>query len=94
MNMYVDLLRGASMEYMTIQEASDKWNISARRIQVLCSSGRLCGAVKFGRQWAIPCNVDKPIDARIKSGKYIKGDCQNDKSKIYGKLFFRRYRRL
>ena len=57
------------MEYMTIQEASDKWNISARRIQVLCSSGRLCGAVKFGRQWAIPCNVDKPIDARIKSGK-------------------------
>ena len=74
MNMYVDLLRGASMEYMTIQEASDKWNISARRIQVLCSSGRLCGAVKFGRQWA--------IDARIKSGKYIKGDCQNDKSKI------------
>ena len=82
MNMYVDLLRGASMEYMTIQEASDKWNISARRIQVLCSSGRLCGAVKFGRQWAIPCNVDKPIDARIKCGKYIKGDCQNDKSKI------------
>ena len=82
MNMYVDLLRGASMEYMTIQEASDKWNISARRIQVLCSSGRLCGAVKFGRQWAIPCNVDKPIDARTKSGKYIKGDCQNDKSKI------------
>jgi hypothetical protein len=61
------------MDYMTIQEATEKWGISARRIQVLCNSGRLSGAIKFGRQWAIPVDTEKPVDARIKSGKYIKG---------------------
>ena len=60
------------MEYMTIQEASQLWGITSRRIQVLCSEGRLDGVVKFGRQWAIPVNAEKPIDARVKSGKYIK----------------------
>ncbi len=62
------------MEYMTIQDASEKWGISSRRIQVLCSEGRLQGAVKFGRQWAIPADLDKPADARVKTGKYRKGD--------------------
>lgn len=33
------------MEYMTIQEASQLWGITSRRIQVLCSEGRLDGAV-------------------------------------------------
>lgn len=59
------------MEFMTIQEASQKWGITERRIQVLCSEGRLDGAQKFGRQWAIPSNLEKPDDARIKTGKYI-----------------------
>ena len=62
------------MDYMTISKASEKWGISRRRIQVLCTEGRIDGVVKFGRQWAIPENADKPSDARIKTGKYIKGD--------------------
>ena len=65
------------MEYMTIQEAERKWRISSRRIQVLCSENRINGAVKFGRQWAIPVETEKPLDARIKTGKYIKGDNKN-----------------
>ncbi len=60
------------MEYMTIQEAAKKWCISERRIQTLCVDGRLKGAIKFGRQWAIPSELEKPMDARIKSGRYIK----------------------
>lgn len=60
------------MEYITIQEAAEKWGITSRRIQVLCAEGRVKGAIKFGRQWAIPNGSDKPDDARIKSGKYIK----------------------
>ena len=59
------------MDYMTIQDASQKWGITERRIQVLCSEGRLAGAQKFGRQWAIPVEMEKPEDARIKTGKYI-----------------------
>lgn len=60
------------MEYMTIQEASERWGITSRRIQVLCSEGRLDGAVKFGRQWAIPESTEKPTDARVKDGKYVR----------------------
>ena len=60
------------MEYMTIQEAAKKWCISERRIQTLCVDGRLKEAIKFGRQWAIPSELEKPMDARIKSGRYIK----------------------
>lgn len=65
------------MEYLTIQEIAEKWGITSRRIQVLCSEGRLPGAKKFGRQWAIPADLEKPEDARIKSGKYIKVDNQD-----------------
>ena len=67
------------MEYMTIQEAAAKWSITSRRVQVLCAEGRLEGAVKFGRQWAIPADLEKPDDARVKSGKYIKAGNQNGK---------------
>ena len=58
--------------YTTIHEISKKWGISERRVNVLCSEGRIEGAVKFGNTWAIPENSEKPADARIKSGKYIK----------------------
>lgn len=59
--------------YMTIREASARWGICERRINTLCQSGRLDGAVKFGKAWAIPEQTEKPRDNRIKSGKYIKG---------------------
>ena len=58
--------------YTTIQEIAKQWGISERRVNVLCSEGRIEGAVKFGNTWAIPENSEKPADARIKSGKYIK----------------------
>lgn len=60
--------------YLKIQEVAQKWGISERRINALCLEGRLEGAVKFGNTWAIPDNLEKPGDARIKSGKYIKTD--------------------
>lgn len=60
------------MEYMTINEAANKWNLSARRVQTICSEGMIEGVVKFGQAWAIPKDAEKPADKRIKSGKYIK----------------------
>ena len=54
------------MEFMTIKEAAEKWNLSVRRVQMIE------GAMKFGNTWAIPKNAVKPADKRIKSGKYIK----------------------
>ena len=60
------------MDYMTIQQAAEKWGITTRRIQVMCCSGRIEGALRFGRQWAIPEDTQKPDDARIRTGKYCK----------------------
>lgn len=60
------------MEYLSIKQTSEKWGISIRRIQVLCSEGRIPGAIKIASYWAIPSEADKPDDQRIKSGKYIK----------------------
>ena len=59
------------MEYLSIKQMAKKWNLSARRINVLCSEGRIKGAIKIGHYWAIPANAEKPKDARIKSGKYM-----------------------
>ena len=56
--------------YMNIKEAASRWEISARRIQVLCSEGRIDGAAKLGREWAIPIDAVKPSDNRVTTGKY------------------------
>lgn len=60
------------MGFLTTTQASKKWGISSRRIQILCAEGRISGAMRIGTIWAIPENAEKPKDARIKSGKYIK----------------------
>ena len=59
-------------EYMTIKQAAQKWGIGERRINTLCQEGRIEGAVKFGKSWAIPADAKKPIDQRTKTGRYIK----------------------
>lgn len=60
------------MGYLSIRQTSEKWNLSARWISDRCKDGRIPGAMKIGSYWAIPENARKPVDARIKSGKYIK----------------------
>lgn len=57
------------MEYLTTVEMSEKWNISSRRIGVLCANGRIDGAIKKGKTWLIPADAKKPVDARFKVRK-------------------------
>ena len=61
------------MKYISIKEASENWNISDRRIRSLCIEGRIDGAVKIGKNWSIPCDADKPVDARETSKKKYLG---------------------
>ena len=60
------------MEYLSISQVAEKWMLSTRRINVLCSEGRILGATKIGSYWAIPADAEKPANARIKSGRYVK----------------------
>lgn len=55
------------MNYITVAEAAEKWNISERRIQKLCEESRIDGAMKFSRIWVIPKDAKKPKDARFKN---------------------------
>jgi len=62
------------MEYLSIRQTSEKWGISTRRIQIMCAEDRIPGAMRIGYSWVIPTSAEKPEDARIKSGRYIKQD--------------------
>ena len=57
-------------EYLTIKEIAEKWNLTPRRIQIMCSEGKIEGAMKFGRDWAIPRNAERPKDERVTTGEY------------------------
>ena len=48
------------MEYLTVRETAEKWNLSVRTVQQLCTAGRIPGAQKFGPAWAIPAEAEKP----------------------------------
>lgn len=50
--------------YFSIREASCKWGVSERRVNQYCSEGRIPGAERFGRSWAIPDTDEKPTDPR------------------------------
>ncbi len=57
------------MEYFTIEELSKLWGLSQRRIQTLCAQGKIIGALRFGRDWMVPKNAQKPVDGRTKAGR-------------------------
>ena len=53
------------LSFISAKEAAEKWNISQRRVSVLCSENRINGAMIVGNMWIIPSNAEKPIDKRI-----------------------------
>ncbi|HBV68344.1 MAG TPA: AraC family transcriptional regulator [Clostridiales bacterium] len=55
------------MEYMTVKETAEKWDVSIRRVQYLCAHDMISGAVRFGRVWSIPKEAEKPKDGRYKA---------------------------
>ena len=59
------------MDYISIREAAQKWEISERRVQKLCEESRIDGIQKFGRSWMIPKTAQKPEDIRRKYKKVI-----------------------
>ena len=54
------------MNYISVAQAAEKWQVTPKRVQVLCSEGRIEGAQRVGNQWTIPETAEKPQDARKK----------------------------
>ena len=53
--------------YLTAVETAERWNITTRRVQILCNQNRVNGAVKESGVWFIPFSAKKP--ERLKVGK-------------------------
>lgn len=56
--------------FMIVTETAEKWNLNKRTVQIMCNEGRIRGAAKFGKYWAIPVDAEKPIDRRVTNGGY------------------------
>ena len=54
------------MEYLSVRDMAAKWNLPERKVTALCREGRIPGARKTDRQWLIPDNSPKPLDARTR----------------------------
>ena len=52
---------------MRVKEAAERWNLSERRVRVLCTNGQIDGAFRRGKLWIIPDGAEKPADGRIKA---------------------------
>lgn len=52
------------MDYISVRDAAEKWQVSMRLAQRFCAEGRIPGARKIGSSWAIPASAEKPSDPR------------------------------
>jgi hypothetical protein len=60
------------IDWITPEEAGQRWGVKARQAQALCVKGKVVGAVKFGHVWLIPKDALKPADGRAKNGRTAK----------------------
>ena len=66
-------------DWITPQQAAEKWGISDRRVQALCANGQIEGVMKLGLGWLIPKSAVKPEDGRKRNGrKPAKNNQEND----------------
>jgi len=56
--------RQIMLSFISAKEAAEKWEISQRRVAILCSENRIDGAMMVGNMWIIPSTAEKPIDKR------------------------------
>ncbi len=75
------------MKYLDVHEASEKWEMTQRRITMLCRDGKIDGAKKEGKLWKIPAGSPKPFDGRTKEAqKKAKRGKEKERSAM-GKYF-------
>lgn len=58
-----------TMNMMSVEQIAKNWNLSVRTVQHLCKTGKIPGAVYFGKSWMIPSDAVRPADRRKKAAK-------------------------
>ena len=59
------------MQYLSVAETAEKWNISERSVRNYCAQGLVHGAFLTGKTWSIPENAEKPERINKKKEKPI-----------------------
>jgi Fic family protein len=59
------------MEYISVKQAAKQWNLSDRRVRLLCQQGKIAGVIKDGYSYHIPADAIKPADGRSLRGKIV-----------------------
>ena len=54
-------------KYVSVLEMAERWEVTPRRIQILCNQNRINGVIKQSGVWLIPYGAKKP--ERNKAGK-------------------------
>ncbi len=60
-------------DYKTIRQVADEWGVTVRRVQMLCNDGKIPGAIKYGKSWILPTDVERPFDKRSMKGRKRNG---------------------
>ena len=70
------------MEYLSVHDMSEKWNIKERKLTAFCRDNRIAGAKKIGKEWMIPSDAIKPLDKRTKEFENYKLEIQDNKTTV------------
>ena len=67
--------------YISVREAAERWDITERQVQKLCSEGRIDGVSRFSNAWAIPEDAPKPTrTGKLKPGRKPKAKITGEQS--------------
>ena len=62
------------MDYISVKEAAQKFQLSERRVQNLCETNRIDGCTMVSGIWLIPAMAKKPSDERLSSAPKSEDD--------------------
>ena len=60
------------MDYISVKEAAEQWQVSQRWVQKLCKENRIDGVLRFGHSYMIPKDWKRPVDLRYSINKPAK----------------------
>ena len=55
------------MEFLSIPEVAQKWNLSERTVRNYCATGKIPGAIQERKSWKIPANAVPPVRKNAKA---------------------------
>ena len=58
--------------FTTVQTIAAQWGVTPAAVYDMCKAGKIDGAVKNKGRWYVPNNATRPLDARVRDGKYQK----------------------